>query len=237
MDLAAATAVGVFLGLIGPFGNYLAGPAWQRVIYWVGSFWLGTLVYGGAVRWALGRDLSRVQRWAALAGIIVVVAAPFSGLLSVVATAMWPGLPRLTPLEWYAQVIVISTPLVASQTLLVRARRGRRLGHEARDAPAVQPGLLGVRPAEVLCLQMEDHYVRVHTLAGSRLVLTTLGQAIMALDGADGLQVHRSWWVARPAVARVVIHGRNLRLELVNGVVAPIARTSVAAVRAAGWIV
>jgi DNA-binding LytR/AlgR family response regulator len=83
---------------------------------------------------------------------------------------------------------------------------------------------------------MEDHYVRVHTAAGSRLVLATLRQATAALDGADGQQVHRSWWVARKAVAGVEQHGRNLRLRLANGVTAPVARSAVAPLRAAGWI-
>jgi DNA-binding LytR/AlgR family response regulator len=83
---------------------------------------------------------------------------------------------------------------------------------------------------------MEDHYVRVHTAAGSRLVLATLAQAIAALAGADGLQVHRSWWVARKAVVRAIADGRNLRLQLVNGATAPVSRSAVAAVRAKGWM-
>jgi DNA-binding LytR/AlgR family response regulator len=78
--------------------------------------------------------------------------------------------------------------------------------------------------------------VRVHTLTGSRLVLMTLSQAMAIMEKADGLQVHRSWWIARKAVVRTVAHGRNLRLELVNGVVAPVSRSAVAVVRAAGWM-
>ncbi|MFT4251060.1 MAG: LytTR family transcriptional regulator DNA-binding domain-containing protein, partial [Caulobacter sp.] len=50
------------------------------------------------------------------------------------------------------------------------------------------------------------------------------------------LQVHRSWWVARRAVARVERDGRNLRLRLVDGEAAPIARAAVARLRAAGWL-
>ena len=83
---------------------------------------------------------------------------------------------------------------------------------------------------------MEDHYVRVHAHAGSRLVQATLSQAIAALGGREGLQVHRSWWVASRAVVRAEAHGRNLRLRLANGVVAPVARSAVPTVRAAGWI-
>lgn len=80
---------------------------------------------------------------------------------------------------------------------------------------------------------MEDHYVRVHTALGSRLVLTTLGQPMAALELSDGLQVHRSWWVARQAVMRAHRDGRKVRLELVNGVSAPVARSAVAIVREA----
>jgi DNA-binding LytR/AlgR family response regulator len=83
---------------------------------------------------------------------------------------------------------------------------------------------------------MEDHYVRVHTASGSRLVLATLGQAMAALKGAPGLQVHRSWWVAEQALERAEPQGRNLRLRLVNGITAPVARSAVPQVRAAGWL-
>ena len=78
--------------------------------------------------------------------------------------------------------------------------------------------------------------MRIHTAGGSRLVLATLAQAMAALGRAPGLRVHRSWWVADKAVAGAVAEGRNLRLVLVNGLSAPVARSAVAAVRAAGWL-
>ena len=63
-----------------------------------------------------------------------------------------------------------------------------------------------------------------------------LNQAWAALGSADGLQAHRSWWVAKQVVARAVSEGRNLRLQLVNGITAPVARSAVAIVREAGWL-
>jgi len=150
----------------------------------------------------------------------------------VAAPTVWPFLKGFTFWDWYRQVVTITTPLALGYTLLDRAREGS--GTPAAIPPA--DGLLGAGPAEVLCLQMEDHYVRVHTAAGSRLVLATLAQAIAALKGAPGLQVHRSWWVAERAVIGAVADGRNLKLRLANGVTAPVARSSVAAVRAAGWL-
>jgi DNA-binding LytR/AlgR family response regulator len=96
--------------------------------------------------------------------------------------------------------------------------------------------LLGADPRDVLCLQMEDHYVRVHTRPGSHLVLTTFGQAQEAMVPVTGLRVHRSCWVADTAVAAAARDGRNLRLILVNGASVPVARTSVADARARGWL-
>jgi len=56
------------------------------------------------------------------------------------------------------------------------------------------------------------------------------------LSRVEGLQVHRSWWVARRAIAGVERDGRNLRLKLIDGETAPVSRASVAKLRAAGWL-
>jgi DNA-binding LytR/AlgR family response regulator len=50
------------------------------------------------------------------------------------------------------------------------------------------------------------------------------------------MRVHRSWWVARDAVEQVEQDGRSLRLALRGGVQAPVARSMVPAVKAAGWL-
>jgi hypothetical protein len=234
-DFAATGAVGAFLGLLGPFGSFYNGPAWQRVAFWLAMVWAGTAVYGLAVRWWLARAPSRLAAWIGLGLIVVALSAPFSVWSWIVATWVWPGLrrlPQLTPAVWYAQGVITTLPFVAGFAILTDRRRGA----SALRSPPASADLLGAAPAEVLCLQMEDHYVRIHTRAGSRLVLATLAQAIEALGRAPGLQVHRSWWVAEKAVSGAEAEGRNLRLVLVNGLKAPVARSSVAAVRAAGWL-
>jgi DNA-binding LytR/AlgR family response regulator len=83
---------------------------------------------------------------------------------------------------------------------------------------------------------MEDHYVRLHTISGSVLVLMPLSQALGEMGDIDGLQVHRSWWVARHAVIGVVEDRRNLRLRLKGGLEAPVSRANVARLRQAGWL-
>ena len=82
---------------------------------------------------------------------------------------------------------------------------------------------------------MEDHYVRAHTMLGSDLVLLRLRDALGELDGIEGAQVHRSWWVARDAVESVERDGRSVRLVLPRGIAAPVARSRIAELTKAGW--
>lgn len=95
------------------------------------------------------------------------------------------------------------------------------------------PAQLG---SDVVALEMEDHYVRVHTALGSDLVLMRLRDAMIHVAEIEGRQVHRSWWVARLAVEDVKREGRNVRLVLAGGVEAPVSRTQVSELKDAGWI-
>lgn len=85
-------------------------------------------------------------------------------------------------------------------------------------------------------LEMEDHYVRVHGSSGSTLLLMRMRDAVSELDGVPGMQVHRSWWVARSAVEGHSEDGRAVQLRLVGGLVVPVARNSIQALRDAGWL-
>jgi DNA-binding LytR/AlgR family response regulator len=126
----------------------------------------------------------------------------------------------------------------------------RQAARGARRAPAIlapdtvrlreEPRFLDRLPKglgrDLLALEMEDHYVRAHMAAGSALVLMRMRDAVAELDGMDGLQVHRSWWVARAAVEGTVQDGRNIRLRLKNGIEAPVARANQLALRDSGWL-
>jgi hypothetical protein len=233
IDLSICAAGGVFFGLIGPFGSYLNGPIWQRVAFQVTGFVVGMLIYGTCVRLILRGKAPTARTLAAIVVMVALVTIPFSQGFAWFGRTIWPFLVHQSALEWYLQGLVTAEPIVLAMTFLVASRYARRPGPPPTPAHG---GLLGVPPAEVLCLQMEDHYVRVHTATGSRLVFATLGQAIAALGAREGLHVHRSWWVASEAVAGAEAHGRNLRLRLINGLAAPVSRSATPAVRAAGWI-
>ena len=70
----------------------------------------------------------------------------------------------------------------------------------------------------------------------SALVLMRMRDAVALLGDLEGMQVHRSWWVARGAVEDVLREGRNVRLSLARGIEAPVARANITALRDARWI-
>jgi hypothetical protein len=239
IELTVAAVAGAFLGLVGPFGSYYNDAVLPRVAYWMATFLMSSVAYGLLIRWTLPRaQAAGVPWWAWLPALVVVATVPMAAASRLIALAIWPFLSKIGWLEWYGQSLLI-TVFYAAGYMLLRLGGWRRPTIAAPDADG-EAAFLRRIPArlgrEVLCLQMEDHYVRVHTSQGSDLVLMSLGQAMAELAAMEGLQVHRSWWVARHAVDAVVEDGRNLRLRLVNGIEAPVSRTSVAKLRAAGWI-
>jgi DNA-binding LytR/AlgR family response regulator len=60
--------------------------------------------------------------------------------------------------------------------------------------------------------------------------------AVGRLAGADGMQVHRSWWVARKAVSEARREGRDVILVLADGREAPVGRDRLRALQAGGWL-
>ena len=93
------------------------------------------------------------------------------------------------------------------------------------------PDLAGRR---LLALEAEDHYLRIHTVGASSLVLLRLRDATEMLGASSGWQPHRSFWVARGCRARAERRGQGWQLVLENGLVVPVSRAALPAMRAAG---
>lgn len=90
--------------------------------------------------------------------------------------------------------------------------------------------------AEILALKSEDHYLRIFSNHGEKLILLRISDAIKELAGSEGARVHRSYWVAKQAVERVDAQGRNVTLHLKNGLQVPISQTYRESARLAGLV-
>ena len=237
VDLAACALTRAVLGAVGPFGSFFNDGLAVRIGYWTAVLVISGAVFGAAIRWAWPRMRRRrvsMRFW--LPMLIVVASGPTAVISRIIAVVLWPGIrQRVGWVEWYGQALLIGAVYVALYALL-----RMRTSATATRSDEGDPGFARTLPAglgrDLICLQMEDHYVRVHTTRGSQLVLMSLSQAVSALKGVEGLQTHRSWWVARAAIVGVVEDGRNLRLALTGGLTAPVSRARVANLRAAGWL-
>jgi hypothetical protein len=183
--------------------------------------------------------------WFGLAAAIAVASVPMAAVARFAARLVWTHfVDGLSPLDWYGETLIVALPLcfayAAAKRLLRPQPAGTGTTSPAQDEDAGRLRFLARLPPrlgrDLLCLQMEDHYVRAHTAAGSDLILIPLHQAVAELEGLEGLQVHRSWWVSRSAVVDVERDARSVRLKLRNGVTAPVSRRAVAALKAAAWI-
>ena len=81
-------------------------------------------------------------------------------------------------------------------------------------------------------LKVRSHYVNVVTTAGSGALLMRFADAVAEL-GDQGMQVHRSYWVARRHVVGIERRAERTVLLLAGGEQVPVSRTYLAAVREA----
>jgi hypothetical protein len=110
------------------------------------------------------------------------------------------------------------------------------------DAPAL-PAVAGVQgrlPAHVRgpvrLLAASEHYLRVITDRGEAMVLYRFGDAVAEQPLANGAQVHRSYWIAREAVAEVRRSGAKVTLVLHDGTEVPVSRTYLMDAKRAGIV-
>lgn len=228
---------GVLLAILGPFGSYMNGGPVRLLGYWIGAMLLGLVLYGSAYR-LVSMKVARGSRrwWVALAVATLLASIPEALATRTAAFGLWPELVKLhlsLPL-WFAQTTTIGLMAMGCVDFVVR-RSATMPDDKPAPSVAVEPAVTPLG-GDVLALQMEDHYVRVHRPAGTELILMPLGRAIEAMQ-AEGLRTHRSWWVAGHAVAAVEGDTRSMRLRLSNGLVAPVARSAVIHLKAAGWFV
>lgn len=251
--LGWATLAGLEFGLIGPFGSY-ASHLFTRIAYWTILFWAGSLLLWPSVVAALLLG-SRRGFPPLFSGIVVVLIAciPLAALGAAETYAFWPvHASGMRILDWYGLTIIVALPAIGGlvwldhgKAKLIPARfrfaldNGPRGGGNIRPVPEAETNDL-VLPEHILstalCLQMEDHHVRVHMQGRSFLHFGVMREVVAGLDPERGLQVHRSWWVARRAVQGWYRDDRSVALILANGLRVPVARNRIATIRAQGWL-
>jgi DNA-binding LytR/AlgR family response regulator len=237
--------VGLLLGFAGPFGSYPAFPTATRYAFWLGLTAAGVVA---AVAADAVLPATRLRAGALRIGAVALVSAlPMTFVVAWTMSLVQPGrffTPQQLP-ALFAAVAAVQL-LVVYATTALSPKAGDAVAPDPAPAlpeagvepiPAAFPSaLLGRLPPEIgsdiIALETEDHYLRVHAVGGSTLILMRMADAVALLDPRLGAQVHRRWWVAQAAVAGVRAEGQKLFLCLANETLVPVGRTFSAAARA-----
>lgn len=233
---AASAAAGVFLALIGAFGTD-AAPLPLRLAYWTGLCLAGAVV-GTWVANFIGRE-GRADAHPWLYGALTVagVTLPFTAVVWLVSDLVFRGAPHLENLTFYFWPVFIVTVAMTALNFLVQRRP-----IETHAAPPGDPAPrfldrlpAKLRGAELYAVEAQDHYLRLHTSRGQDLILMRLSDAVAELEGIEGAQTHRSWWVAKSAIEEARRGDGRATLRIKGGARAPVSRAYAKALREAGW--
>jgi LytTr DNA-binding domain len=239
---ALVAVIAVAAAIIGPFGTVERLSFGRRLVYWSGvvvSHTVIAVLILLAVSFALRNRTDR--RWLRLAAGGVAASLPL-GILQMGLAYVLEGasLTMANGVEIWLSTLTITLAVTA----IVGLARGEPQapvqaplaapGPPARSSSAFLDRLPITVGRELVSLSMQDHYIDVRTSTGHALLLMRLSDAIKELEGIDGLQIHRSHWVAKAAVARLVPHGGRLQVELLDGRTLPVSRSFATAVKGAG---
>jgi len=230
-----AVAFGALLGVMGPFGSQNAFEPAVRY-----PFWMVISLAGFGAAAAAERVLSATLPSRRTAIRIIAVAAtsalPMTFFVAWAFGVVQQGrtfsplqLLALFPFVALVQLLIAAVLSPDDQTALAAPVE------QLTAAPQYPPEFLSKLPAalrgDILALEAEDHYVRVHTLHGSALILMRLADATAIIDPRLGLRVHRSWWVAKDGVRALERTPGRAIVRLVDDTAVPISRTYLPAAR------
>ena len=238
-DIGRFCAIVIGLGLIFAWlGVYNTGrlPFYQGFIFWTSTMAVGagTSVLIGPLVWG-----PRFEEMPAIFKIGIAAA-----IISIPVTLTLMLFFSLDPWSLsrffvqYAYVLVISL-IVTTGAYVRESMISKAATPETNDNPVatfLERLPVKFRTADLHAISSEDHYLRVHTSLGEEMILMRLADAVRELNGADGLQVHRSWWVAKSGVTdEKRVDGRSL-LILPSGTEVPVSRSYRGKAKDAGLI-
>jgi hypothetical protein len=258
---AIALVAGLLLGIIGPFGTFKSMSTVTRFSFWMGGIAIGMIIHIPLFyAAALFGTQYRLPPWVWVSLSAVVAALPMTFVINGIFATMigatnLDSMPQLypfvlaisLPMQWVSYwtrdqsspapaSTMVTTPLPPVGSVDVALLQTVATPVAASSGVKLFPRLPGRLGRDIVCLEMEDHYVRIHTALGDAMIHMRMADAVQELEGIEGMLVHRSWWVARQAITGWSRDGKTLTLRLSNGKSVPVARDRQPLVKAAGWL-
>lgn len=244
-----AVLFAALLAFLAPFGTYRFGTV-ELVGYWTVQM-AAWLILSQAASWVLTqlpmmRTLPPVQQQVLTVLIAVFPMMIVTGVANTMISGWQPDPGELAELfvsialigggytffaDWLMTGILDPQPAAASPMPVVAGEPRNKEeapvsmtdGAAVADTAFIDRLPMHIR-GDILCLQVEDHYIRVHGRSGSAMVLMRFTDALRGIDHLPGTQVHRSWWVATDAVTGLRRTGRTAQLTLSNGTSVPVSQ-------------
>lgn len=237
--LLIAGLIGVFLSFVRAFGSgemaFLPRTAFMVALSWAGSI-IGLVTFRLVARLAWTRNHRLLQ-----SAVSATLMTPVMTLVVWGATQILPGGgAEVRELPGYLGITFVMCQTMSLFAVFMNMRAAAPTVVVAQEA-APPPKFLDrlppkLRGAEVWAVEAEDHYLRLHTSRGQDLILMRLADAVVELEGLEGAQVHRSWWVSRQAIAEARRGDGRATLTLQDGSEVPVSRTYARLLRERGWI-
>ncbi len=233
--LISAVAIGALLGVMGPFGSQTAYAPAVKYAFWMVVGLAGYAAAAAADRLLPStspgrRTATRIVAGAAASGVPLTFCVAWA--MGVIRPGRTFSLVQLLGLFPYVALVQLLIARIISPDDQVTVAAS---AEQPAAAPEYPPEFMSKLPAalrrDIIALEAEDHYVRVHTLHGSALILMRLADAAALIDPRLGLRVHRSWWVAKDGVRTLERTPRRAMARLVDDTAVPISRTHLSAAR------
>jgi hypothetical protein len=236
-DMLVMAVIAVFLTFMNPFNatGQLSFPL--ALLYWFAMIFVGGAV--GEVGMRI-YDQVRPQGpvWGMLTVASITSALAVSGFIIAIETVFNRGVPMLYWPRIYGLVLIISIGISLITYITERAFHPQDAVTTASSPTDKFMQRLPVkfRTAALHAIASEDHYLRVYTSMGEELILMRLADAVRELGGADGIQVHRSWWIAKAGITDEKKQDGRTLLILESGTEVPVSRSYRAKAKEVGFI-
>lgn len=245
----------VSLGLLGPYGTWVTLELQWRVLFWAGILIAALTVVGGAAlftRYALPRRpyLGLVLQGGLSALILGPMIWSLCCLLPHADADLVPPPQKIALavfVVWLCVVLLRGLPRGAPMLVAAPSPLFGTAPPPAQmpTPPPVQAPMEIIRPAflersdlhlpgSVMRVSADDHYLVIQTTQGSGRMIMRFRDALPDLEDFPGFRIHRSHWVAAPAILRVRAEGRRHVMDLIDGTVLPVSQSHLAALQAAG---
>lgn len=238
--LAQYVVIAILLVSVTPFGLFPGKPLLRL------SYWMAVLIIFGMLMMPITARIIRstgafdeFSRWSAIFGCVLFATIPMTFIVHAIeywgwsiAAAQLPGTQISSrPSRGIEELMVLFAQLLAINLIAIGMNSFFMIALHGFQTQSRKPTNAGIRflsrlpdhlGTQLLHLQMEDHYLRATTDKGDTLILIRFRDALQELGDYDGLQVHRSWWVARQAVEKISRSGRKIDLIMQDGTRVPV---------------